>query len=158
VSLKNLTSHRSGPINLRRFGFNALVGLLVLVVGILAYAFVTRSFIAPPVDPTTSDDTPGKVIQLDLLNGCGVPRAASQVTGYLRARGFDVVEIRNYKTFDVQQSLVIDRSGNVKLARKVAYALGVDEKNIIQQINPDYFVDVSVVIGKDYASLKPYQR
>lgn len=153
-----MLSHRSGSINLRRLGFNALVGILVLAVGILAYAFVARNLISPPVDPTKPDVSLGNVIQIDLLNGCGVPRAASHVTGYLRARGFDVVEIRNYKTFDMTESLVIDRSGNVELARKVAYALGVSEKNIIQQLNPDYFVDVSVVVGKDYASLKPYQQ
>jgi hypothetical protein len=157
VSL-NSDSHRSGPINFRRLGVHALMGILVVVVGILAYAFITRSLISPPVDPTKADGAPGKIIQLDLLNGCGIPRAASYVTAYLRARGFDVVETRNYKTFDVKESLVIDRSGNVELARKVAYALGVSQKNIIQQINPDYFVDVSVVIGRDYASLKPYQQ
>lgn len=157
VSL-NLHLHRSGPINFHRLGVNALIGVLVLVVGILAYAFVTRSLISPPVDPTKTDGASRTIIQLDLLNGCGIPRAASHVTGYLRARGFDVVEIRNYKTFDVKESLVIDRSGNVELARKVAYALGVNEKNVIQQISPDYFVDVSVVIGRDYASLKPYQQ
>ncbi|HXG00204.1 MAG TPA: LytR C-terminal domain-containing protein, partial [Bacteroidota bacterium] len=90
--------------------------------------------------------------------GCGVAGAASNVTRYLRARGFDVVEVKNYKTFDVRYSLVIDRSGNRELARKVAYALGIEDKNVIQQISPDYFVDVSVVLGKDYASLKAYQR
>ncbi len=154
----NLRSHRTGPVKLRRLGFNALIGILLLVLGILAYSFVERNLLSPPVDPTKPDARAGKIIQIDLLNGCGIPRAASHVTGYLRARGFDVVEIRNYKTFDVRESLVIDRSGNRELARKVAYALGVDEKNIIQQLNPDYFVDVSVVVGKDYASLKPYHH
>lgn len=149
---------RYDPHKIRRIGLNVLVGVLVLVVGLLAYSFVTRSFIAPPVDATKASGGHGRVIQLDLLNGCGVPGAASNVTGYLRARGFDVVEVKNYKTFDVKHSLVIDRRGNLELARKVAYALGIEERNVIQQINPDYFVDVSVVVGKDYASLKPHQR
>lgn len=158
VSLRTLSLHVSIPPSIRRIGFHALIGILVLAVGVLAYAFVMRSVLAPPVDARKDKNVPGRVIQLDLLNGCGVTGAASKVTGYLRARGFDVVEVRNYKTFDVKESLVIDRSGNVELARKVAYALGVREHNILQQLNPDYFVDVSVVIGKDYASLKPYQR
>lgn len=156
VPLSILLPQRLHPF--RRFGVKALVGILVLVVGLLAYSFVTRSFIAPPVDPTRGPGNPGRVIQLDLLNGCGVAGAASNVTRYLRARGFDVVEVKNYRTFDVRYSLVIDRSGNRELARKVAYALGIEDKNVIQQISPDYFVDVSVVLGKDYASLKPYQR
>jgi len=41
-------------------------------------------------------------------------------------------------------------------AQRVARALGVKEGNVIQQINPDYFVDVSVIIGKDFTQLNPY--
>ena len=53
--------------------------------------------------------------------------------------------------------MVIDRVGNLKNAEKVAYALGVKKQNIVQQLNQDYYVDVSVVIGKDHSSLKPSQ-
>jgi hypothetical protein len=134
---------------------NIVLGVLVGVVALLAYALVQRHILSPPVDPHRSGPDPGQVIQVDVLNGCGVPRAASTVTSYLRARGYDVVEMRNYKSFDVPSSLVIDRAGDLATARKVAYALGIAERNIIQQINHDYYVDVSVVIGKDHASLKP---
>lgn len=154
----NLLSFFSNPKKLRSTGINVLIALLVVVVGYLAYAFVSRSIIAPPVDSNKSDVRPGQIIQIDLLNGCGVPGAAQTFTRYLRARGYDVVEMKNYKTFDVKESLVIDRSGNVELAKKVAYALGVSEKDIVQQINHDYFVDVSVVIGKNFSLLKPYQH
>ena len=68
-----------------------------------------------------------------------------------------MVQSSNYKTFDVEESLVIDRTGDLTAARKVAYALGIDEKNIVQQINPDYYLNVSVVIGRDYDKLKPAQ-
>ena len=135
-----------------------LLVLLLLVVGFLGYSFVFRNFIEPPVDSTKGDVPPGQIIQIDLLNGCGERGAASKFTNYLRARGYDVVEMKNYRTFDVKESLVIDRNGDVEIARKVAYALGVSEKNIIQQINHDYFVDVSVVVGKDFPLLKPYTR
>jgi hypothetical protein len=63
--------------------------------------------------------------------------------------------MRNYKRFDVLESLVIDRTGSTANAERVAYALGIEKKNIVQQINEDYFVDVSVVLGRDYPSLKP---
>ncbi len=65
------------------------------------------------------------------------------------------MQLRNYSTYDVERSLVIDRVGDMKTAKKVAHALGIDEKNIIQQMSPDYYLDVSVVIGKDYDDLKP---
>jgi hypothetical protein len=134
-----------------------LIGSLAVVVAVLVYAFLLRNIISPPVDSTKANVPAGQVIQIDLLNGCGVPGAAQKVTGYLRARGYDVVEMKNYKTFDVKESLIIDRTGDVETARRVAYALGIDEKNVLQQINHDYFVDVSVVLGKNFATLKPYQ-
>ncbi len=143
---------------LRQTALNILIGVLVVVVGYLAYSFISHSIVSPPVDSSKEGVAPGQVIQIDLLNGCGIPGAASKVTDYLRARGYDVVEMKNYKTFDVKETLIIDRAGNLDVARKVAYALGVDEKNIIQQINHDYFVDVSVVVGKDYEGLKASKR
>ena len=141
----------------RNIALNATILVLILVVGYLSYSLLARSTFSPPVDPGKAGVVPGEVIQLDVLNGCGASGAATSFTAYLRARGFDVVEIKNYKTFDVEESMVIDRVGNLKNAEKVAYALGVKKQNIVQQLNQDYYVDVSVVIGKDHRSLKPSQ-
>lgn len=143
--------------NPRNVALNAVIVVLVILVGYLAYALIERHVIQPPVDAARSGVAPAEIIQMDVLNGCGISGAATTFTGYLRARGFDVVEIRNYKTFDVDESLVIDRTGNLKNAGKVAYALGIKKQNIVQQLNQDYYVDVSLVIGKDYHSLKPSQ-
>jgi len=134
-----------------RMMFNGVIVLLLLVVGYFGYSFISRSPETPAESPGTS--TPRKPIQLDLLNGCGAKGAGSKFMSYLRSNGFDVVEMKNYKTFNVPQTLVIDRTGNLAAARRVAAALGVSDKNVIQQINADYFVDVSVVIGKDFESL-----
>ena len=92
-----------------------------------------------------------------MLNGCGAKGIGIKFTSILRARGFDVVEMKNYKTFHVPQTLVVDRVGNLQTARQVAKVLGVSDKNVNQQINPDYYVDVSVIIGKDYSDLKLFQ-
>jgi hypothetical protein len=133
-----------------------LVSLTVLAL-VLAYAFASRTLFRPPVEPARAVDkgAPGGPIQVDVLNGCGSSGAGTTFTSYLRARGFDVVEIRNYKSFDVTETLVIDRTGNAANAQRVAYALGIRKDHVIQQINEDYFVDVSVIIGRDYGSLKP---
>jgi hypothetical protein len=96
-----------------------------------------------------------KVIQVDVLNGCGVSGVAIKFTDYLRARGFDVLEMGNYKSFDVEETIVLDRLGNIENAKKVAYAIGINEKNIIKQISNDSYLDCTIVIGKDYKSLKP---
>ncbi|HEX7573291.1 MAG TPA: LytR C-terminal domain-containing protein [Bacteroidota bacterium] len=136
---------------------DVIIGALGLLVLVLAYSFASRMIFRPPVDPVRSGSTTPGTIQLDVLNGCGAPGAGTSATAYLRARGFDVVEYRNYRSFDVPQSLVIDRAGNRENAEKVAYALGIRKGNIIQQINQDYYVDVSVLLGRDYPTLKPSQ-
>jgi len=143
--------------NPRILVLNALIGALALLVVFLGYAFISRTFVHPPVDPARDGGPPGSIIQIDVLNGCGATGAATTFTAYLRARGFDCVEISNYKSFDMKETLVIDRTGDGAAAEKVAYALGVAKQNVIHQINRDYFVDVSVVIGRDFASLKPSQ-
>ncbi|MDH4070603.1 MAG: LytR C-terminal domain-containing protein [Ignavibacteria bacterium] len=140
-----------------RIGLNILIAILLPVVLYLSYAFVQRTFIDPSVETMRDGETAGGIIQIDVLNGCGDPGMASKCSGFLRERGFDVVEMRNYRTFDVDESLVIDRAGDRGNAIRVARVLGVSDENIIQQINEDYYVDVSVVIGKDYGRLRPYK-
>ena len=146
--------HRKDP---RVLALNILIGLLAVVVGYLAYALLNRHILQPPVESGKAGVAPREVIQIDVLNGSGIQGAATTCTSFLRGRGFDVVEMRNYKTSDVVETMVIDRVGNLVNAERVAYALGIKKKNIVQQLNHDYYVDVSVVIGKDYASLKPAQ-
>ena len=67
------------------------------------------------------------------------------------------MQIGNYISYDVEKSIVIDRTGNMINALKVADSLGINHKNVVQQMSTKYFLDVSLIIGKDYSSLKPYQ-
>lgn len=101
------------------------------------------------------NEVPSDIIQCEVLNGCGVPGVADRFTDYLRSRNFDVVEIGNYMNFDVDETMVIDRIGNLANAKKVADFLGVKQDKVFQQLNDDYFLDVSIIIGKDYFQLKP---
>ncbi len=50
----------------------------------------------------------------------------------------------------------LDRSGDKSKAKRVAMTLGVSERNILQQVNNSLYLDVTVVIGKDYKELKPF--
>lgn len=131
---------------------NGLIVVLVLTAGYFSYAFMMKT--SSVSADATAETKKTRIIQLDVLNGCGAKGAGTKCTSYLRANGFDVVEMKNYKTFNVTRTLVVDRVGDLASARRVAASLGVSEQNVIQQINHDYFVDVSVIIGADYASLR----
>ena len=132
---------------------NGIIIVLVAVVAYIGYSYLSTSMKMVKVEKKSPE--PLKIIQVDVLNGCGVKGVGSKFTDFLRRNNIDVVEFKNYKTFQVPHTLVLDRVGDISKARRVAQAIGVSEQNIIQEINPDYFVDVSVVIGMDYSSLNP---
>lgn len=119
--------------------------------------FVKVSVDQNKIDEQLSNQTASDIIQLEVLNGCGVSGVADRFTDFLRNNNFDVVKSGNYISDDVSESLVIDRSGNMANAFKTAKALGIKNENVIQQLNKDYFLDVSVVLGRDYFNLTPFK-
>ncbi|MBI1806685.1 MAG: LytR C-terminal domain-containing protein [Ignavibacteria bacterium] len=151
---RSATKHVPARNTPTRFILNALIVSMLVMIGYFSYAFISRNSSAQPENEKNANHQQ-RVIQLDVLNGCGTKGAGAKFTNYLRANGFDVVEMKNYKTFKVPHTLVVDRVGDLSVARRVAVALGVSENNVIQQINPDYFVDVSVIIGEDHPGLRP---
>ena len=103
----------------------------------------------------TNNDIASEIIQIEVLNGCGVNGVADRFTDYLRNKNFDVVNVGNYISFDIRESLIIDRIGNLANAKKVAQGLMAKESSAFSQLNNDYFVDVTIVIGRDYHKLAP---
>lgn len=134
---------------------NVTIGLLSVVLIILVGALLMRLFTPRIVTErdTTATNLISDVIQIQVLNGCGVSGVASRFTSKLRQSGFDVVESGNFETFDVQKTFVIDRSGNLENARRVAKALGISEDQIIREIATGFYLDATVVIGFDYNQL-----
>ncbi len=92
-------------------------------------------------------------MQIEVLNGCGVDGVADMFTDSLRKKNIDVVNTGNYRSYNIDNSIVIDRTGNIYNAEYVAEVIGVDNKQVIQQKNKNYFLDVTLIIGKDYKQL-----
>jgi hypothetical protein len=134
---------------------NIIIIFLITLVAFLSFSVVKKiNSSGSKVVPAESKTVPAVIIQLEVLNGCGVAGAAEKITDFLRTNHVDVVQMRNYTSFDIEKSLVIDRTGNKLNAEKIADLLGIDRRNIVQQISTDYFLDISLVIGKDYNQLK----
>lgn len=134
---------------------NAAIGFLSVLLIVLIAALFTR-VIYPRIfneRSETNSELISEIIQIEVLNGCGVSGIANSYTGILRENGFDVVETGNFETFDLQETIVISRSGVMDNAYRVANALGVTEKNVIRESSPDYYLDVTVVLGLDYEKL-----
>lgn len=141
--------------------YNIIIFFLVVLVVYLSYSAYLK-IVQKSTNEVNKDkkEIAAEIIQLNVLNGCGVSGVADRFTDYLRAHEFDVVELGNYTingkvNYNVDETFVIDRIGNKANAVKVAKMLGIENAKVIQQINDDYFLDVSLVIGKDYYKLKP---
>lgn len=93
-------------------------------------------------------------VQVEVLNGIGEPKIAQKVTNLLRAGGFDVVEMGNYKTTGVEKTIVIGRTSNTSAPKEVATFLGLEQTKILQQPDKNLYLDATVVIGKDIYRLK----
>jgi hypothetical protein len=88
-------------------------------------------------------------VQVQVLNGSGAPEMAQQATLELRRHGFDVVAIGNADSQEYTSTLVLLRRGRMAVARDVAAALGRGE--VLEQRDTSLLVDVTVVLGRDYA-------
>lgn len=142
--------------NLKFLRVTFKLGLLLVVVlffSSMLYKLISAKPIDASIDPEVKKRTLEEVIQVNILNGCGEPGAATEVMHYLRKIGFDVVEIGNYpKT--VEYSMVIDRVGDEISAGKVAYALGIDKDEISTEIDSNMFLRCTIVVGDDFKALK----
>ncbi len=137
---------------------NIVISLLGLVIFIMVYSLFSKLLIIKDNLSSENNKKTSAIVQVEVLNGCGVSGIADKITDFLRKNNFDVVQTGNYTSYNMDKSLVIDRSGNKANAEKVADALGIDKKNIVEQLNNDYLLDCSIVIGKDYFQLKPYNQ
>lgn len=136
---------------------NIIIPVLAVLTVYLSYSFYIK-FRSNTIEDFNVQKKPvSSTIQVEVLNGCGVSGVADKLTDFLRKHNFDVVQTGNYISYDVEKSIVIDRTGNMINALRVADSLGISSKNVIQLMNSDYLLDVSLVIGKDFNTLKPYQ-
>lgn len=143
------------PSDSKELYLNAAIGFLSVLLILLLAALFTR-IIYPRIFNERAElqsELISEIIQIEVLNGCGVSGIANAYTGLLRSNGFDVVETGNFETFDLQETIIISRSGVMDNAYRVANALGVSEENVIRESSPDFYLDVSVIIGHDYEKL-----
>jgi hypothetical protein len=132
-----------------------LLAAIILYMGYSIYLKVANNRNAK--DDQLTAQIASDIIQVEVLNGSGMNGIADRFTDFLRNNNLDVVKAGNYISDDVNESLIIDRSGNMANAFKAAKILGIKKENVIQQLNKDYFLDVSIIVGKDYFNLAPFK-
>ncbi len=95
-------------------------------------------------------------IQVEVLNGCGVPGLADKLTNYLRKHDIDVVSTGNYANFDILTTKILDRSDHHQRSTEVAKLLNLPSERILLRKDENLQLDATIVIGADYKTLKPF--
>lgn len=90
-----------------------------------------------------------EILRVEVLNGSGANGIAKKTAQYLKDSKLDVIIISNAKYDTISQTIVIDRmKENRAYAKYVAAKLHCS--NIADVIDSSLYVDVTVIIGKDY--------
>ena len=143
----------------------------ILFVGIVAFGFIylslgelippslSNELIFPEISPqlflakNVYVEHPNQNIEVEVLNGCGVPSLAAKTTDFLRSKHFDVVFSGNARNQQYQHTLIILRNEKVESFIKIANSFDIDYTDITQiQVIPDesLCLDVTVILGADY--------
>lgn len=148
---------------INNWAMNVGIAFTLVIAAALFYAFFVRVTTATP-DPHRLDNPGnllGDIIQVEVLNGGGEDGAARKMMEYLRELGFDVVSTDNYvvdnKYVYLEKTVIKDRIGNLDASEQVALAVGLPTSSISEDINLNYFLDATIIIGKDFESIKPWQ-
>jgi len=138
--------------------FNLIIFVLIVGIVYLVYSLAVRiSLVRSENEAEQIALKSGFGIQVEVLNACGASGVADIITDQLRKNKIDVVQIGNYRSFDVDYTIIINRSGDKNKANFTADLIGVDRNKIVDQLNKNYFLDLSVIVGKDFSQLKPYK-
>jgi len=116
------------------------------IVALMQAPFARRSALEPPVG---ASGWRGRAT-VEVWNASNKPQVAKIVMNLLRQKGFDVVKIGDFSTRQYQ-TLVLDRSGDLRPAQLVAEALKEGTgAEVVSRPEPSLHVDVSVILGNDY--------
>lgn len=137
----------------RNLFLNISIVILSVIILYLGYSLLDKLNVFSPSDENNDLLKQKKPLQVEVLNGCGAAGIADEVTELLRKKNFDVVNTGNYRTFNIDDSIIIDRAGNIKNAYVLAKAIGMDERRVVEQKNKNYFLDITLIVGKDYKQL-----
>jgi hypothetical protein len=127
--------------------------LLYILLIILAAFLISIVFMYTREDPEELRKRNSN-IRVEVLNGCGENRLAIKVANILRRMEFNVVKIGNATGRDFLHTVVIERSSeDADNARYFAKVIGC--KNVGKDIDRALHVEVSLILGQDYAKYFP---
>lgn len=134
---------------------------LLFIFSFIIHSFATKGTtgaLRPATYQISQPENQKKPPKVEVLNGCGVPDVAKELTDYLRKRNVDVVYYGNYESWNLSETLVIDRRDyELVNAKIIGELIGVKENRMFPQLSPQRQLDVTIIIGRNYPELKAFQ-
>ncbi len=155
-----------------KFVYNIFIIILAIIVVGFIYSFAQKSW-ASGVNignPQLNDEQKTQLaidiyeanpilnIKVEVLNGCGEKGIAAKIADFLRTEHIDVVRSENADNFEYGHTTLIQRSDDLYNLKTVAKALNFDindENRVIIQPSSTSDVDLTLILWKDYRSVKP---
>ena len=155
-----------------KFVYNILIVVLAIIVVGFIYSFAQKSWTNGVTieNPQLNDEQKTQLaidiyeanpilnIKVEVLNGCGEKGIAAKIADFLRTEHIDVIRWENADNFDYERTTLIQRSDDLFNLKTVAKALNFDINDgdrVIIQPSSTSDVDLTLILGMDYRSVKP---
>ena len=104
------------------------------------------------------EENPISEITIEILNGCGEKGIAGKIADFLRTEHIDVIRSENADNFDYANTMLIQNSDDLYNVKTVAKVLELDlndAEHVMFLPESDSDVDLTLIIGSDYKTIKP---
>ncbi len=108
------------------------------------------------ITKTTYEKNTGHKIDIEVLNGCDVPKLALMYTHYLRSEGIDVEAYKNADNSHYIETTILHHRGEIERAFELADIMMMDKNRIIEDKDETLMFDLTLILGKDYVDLLSY--
>ena len=145
------------------------MGLLAIIIVGFVVSGVDRLFFNTGLDTefpdlgtlitkTAYEKKTGHKIEVEVLNGCNIPKLALMYTYYLRSEGIDVEAYKNADNSNHIETKILHHRGEIERALELADIMMIDKNRIIKDDNENLMFDLTLILGKDYVNLPSYSN
>ena len=140
--------------------FSSFICFIILFVVFKNWDTNNTNLVSPRIDlmnQVQTYDALNKIIQIEVLNGCGEKGIADLYANFLRKNNYDVIDYKNADNFNYNSSKIIVHNNNLAV-ENVADLFDIESKNVDYLFNENIFYDMTLIIGKDYKQLESFDK
>tara|TARA_B100000401_G_scaffold419632_1_gene344416 strand:- start:2798 stop:3283 length:486 start_codon:yes stop_codon:yes gene_type:complete len=140
--------------------FSSFICFIILFVVFKNWNTNNTNLVSPRIDlmnQVQTYDALNKIIQIEVLNGCGEKGVADLYANFLRKNNYDVIDYKNADNFNYNSSKIIVHNNNLAV-ENVADLFDIESKNVDYLFNENIFYDMTLIVGKDYKQLESFDK